>query len=87
VFFSYRAIEKMRTYISINLFATLSKYSPSSADKYPIEPGTTVQNLLQELGVPETDAKLIFIDGIKSNLTSPLQGGERVGIFPPIGGG
>lgn len=87
MFFSYRAIEKMRTYISINLFATLSKYSPSSADKYPIEPGTTVQNLLQELGVPETDAKLIFINGIKSNLTSSLQGGERIGIFPPIGGG
>ncbi len=77
----------MQKYISINLFATLSKYASASADKYPISPGTTVRNLLNELGVPENDAKLIFINGIKGNLTSSLYGGERVGIFPPVGGG
>ena len=76
-----------QTYISIKLFATLSRYTPASADKYPVLTGTTVRNLLKELGVPENDAKLIFINGIKRDLPFSLHGGERVGIFPPVGGG
>jgi molybdopterin converting factor small subunit len=76
-----------QTYISIKLFATLSKYTPASADQYPVLPGTTIRNLLNELGVPENDVKLIFINGIKKDLPSTLNGGERVGIFPPVGGG
>jgi molybdopterin converting factor small subunit len=32
-------------------------------------------------------AKLIFINGKKENLESRLYGGERVAIFPPVGGG
>ena len=76
-----------QTYISIKLFATLSRYTPSSPDQYPVLPGTTIRDLLNELGVPENDVKLIFINGIKKDLPSTLHGGERVGIFPPVGGG
>jgi molybdopterin converting factor small subunit len=54
---------------------------------YPINPGITVGSLLEQLKIPPKKAKLIFIDGIKANLTSTLNGGERVGIFPPVGGG
>ena len=77
----------MNAHITIKLFATLGQFTPSSSNNYPIEPGTTVRNLLKQLGVPEDEIKLIFIDGIKGDLTSTLQGGERVGIFPPVGGG
>jgi len=76
----------MTTHITIKLFATLSKYTPA-AKTYPVKPGTTIRNLLQQLGVPADEVKLIFINGKKSDLTSTLQGGERVGIFPPVGGG
>jgi molybdopterin converting factor small subunit len=37
--------------------------------------------------MPREKAKLIFINGVKAELTSTLEGGERVGIFPPVGGG
>ena len=30
---------------------------------------------------------ILFINGIKANLSTKLSGGERVGIFPPVGGG
>ncbi len=73
--------------ISIKLFASLSSYTPDLGDSYPIEPGTTIRLLIEQLGVPEDDVKLIFIDGVKSEITSVLTGGERVGIFPPVGGG
>jgi len=77
----------MKTYINLKLFATLSNFTPVSGGKYPISPGTTVGKLLEQLGVAENEVKLIFIDGKKGDLTSTLQGGERIGVFPPVGGG
>ena len=77
----------MAVHITINLFATLKKFTPLSSDSYPVQPGTTVKKLLKALGVPEEEVKLIFIDGVKHDLAYILNGGERVGIFPAVGGG
>ena len=77
----------MQPHIQIKLFATLQRFMPASAENYAIETGTTIRTLLQQLDLPENKAKLIFIDGVKAELTTVLQGGERVGIFPPVGGG
>ena len=77
----------MQSHIQIKLFATLQRFMPASAENYPIETGTTIRMLLQQLDLPENKAKLIFIDGIKAELTTVLEGGERIGIFPPVGGG
>ena len=77
----------MEAPIRIKLFATLQRFMPASAENYDIEKGTTIRSLLQQLDLPENKAKLIFIDGVKAELTTVLQGGERVGIFPPVGGG
>ncbi len=77
----------MQAHIQIKLFATLNKFTPVSADRYPVVPGTSVRNLLQQLDIPANEAKLIFINGTKGDLTAILQGGDRVAIFPPIGGG
>jgi sulfur-carrier protein len=77
----------MKTYIDLKLYATLNKFSPVSSEQHPVEPGTTVLSLIENLGIPIQQAKLIFINGVKCELTTSLQGGERVGIFPPVGGG
>jgi sulfur-carrier protein len=77
----------METAIQVKLFATLQKFMPDSAENFAIEPGTTVNNLIQQLDLPKDKIKLIFINGVKAELTSVLKGGERVGIFPPVGGG
>jgi len=77
----------MKSHIQIKLFANLQPLMPSSGEKYPIYPGISIRNLLEQLKIPQEKAKLIFIDGIKANLSSTLDGGERVGIFPPVGGG
>ncbi|MBU1183100.1 MAG: MoaD/ThiS family protein [Proteobacteria bacterium] len=78
---------KKQAYITLKLFATLVKFTPDSSDYYPVEPGTSVRDLVAGLKIPEEKAKLIFIDGIRGELDSILQGGERIGIFPPVGGG
>lgn len=76
-----------QTYINLKLFANLRRFLPDSAEKYPVTPGISVRSLITGLNIPEEKAKLIFIDGVRGELDSVLQGGERVGIFPPVGGG
>ena len=78
---------KMKMHITINLFASLKKFTPVSSDSYPVKPGMSVKTLLEELCVPEDEVRLVFIDGVKHDLESVLKGGERVGIFPAVGGG
>ena len=73
--------------IELRLFAGLQVYRPDSWEAYPVESGTTIRQLLQALAIPETKAKLLFVNGIKVDLDAKLTGGERVGIFPPVGGG
>ena len=60
---------------------------PASAENYAIEAGITVGELLEQLDIPQDMIKLVFIDNVRAELTSILKGGERVGIFPPVGGG
>lgn len=77
----------MQTCIQLKLYATLQAFMPPSGDGFPISSGMTVQQLLDRLNLPADDAKLIFIDGVQAGLQSRLSGGERVGIFPAVGGG
>jgi molybdopterin synthase sulfur carrier subunit len=77
----------MDPHIKLKLYATLQVFMPPGGEKYPISPGVTVQEILAQIKVPEEKAKLIFIDGTQGDLSSKLKGGERVGIFPPVGGG
>ena len=77
----------MDTTISLKLFATLGKYAPEHAEAYPVKPGTTIRAVLESLEVPVKHAKLIFVDSVRASLDTVLAGGERVGIFPPVGGG
>lgn len=73
--------------IDLKLFAALAPLAPQNADRVPIEPGTTVEALLQGLNIPLAKAHLVFINGVKQSLKTRLTGGERVGIFPPVAGG
>jgi len=73
--------------IEIKCFATLVKFVPENGDDYPIKPGSTVRTIVEELGIPVDDVTLIFINSCRSELDSPIKDGDRVGMFPPVGGG
>ncbi len=77
----------MKPSIQIKLFASLGRYMPESSDAFLIDPGISVGELALALGVPLESAKLIFVNGQKRDLAATLSGGERVAIFPPVGGG
>ena len=73
--------------IQIKLFASLSRFQPEDSDRFPIAPKTSVADLLERLNVPIEEAKLIFINNKRGELSSILNDGDRVGVFPPVGGG
>jgi sulfur-carrier protein len=75
------------SHIQLKLFAALAPLSPENADRVPIEAGVSVGDLLTRLDIPILKAHLIFINGVKRSLDTRLNGGERVGIFPPVAGG
>jgi molybdopterin converting factor small subunit len=77
----------MNTCVKLKLYATLQAFMPAGGEEYPISPGMTVQDILTQLKLPGEKARLIFIDGMQADLSTKLKGGERVGIFPPVGGG
>ncbi len=76
-----------QAYIQLKLFAGLATFTPKDSDRVPIEPGISVEGILQVLDIPSIKAHLIFINGVKRSLDARLNGGERVGIFPPVAGG
>ena len=77
----------MAKQIQLELQATLKRLLPAAPEVYSIEPGRPVRDLLKQLGIAEYEVNLVFIDGTPSNLDSTIEGGERVTLFPPLGGG
>nr|WP_320194126.1 MoaD/ThiS family protein [uncultured Desulfobacter sp.] len=77
--------------IEIRLFATLASYAnhgDMDADGcLSFDGPATIRDAAQRLGVPEKEIKLVFLNGVGATLDSPMKDKDRVGIFPPIGGG
>jgi sulfur-carrier protein len=77
----------MKFMIEIKLFATLQSYAPANADRYAVEPGTSVEKVIEALYIPKDQIKLLFCNGVKCGLDTILRDNDRIGIFPPVGGG
>lgn len=73
--------------IEIKLFATLAQFLPENGADYPIVEGETIGSLMEKLGVPEKDVSLMFVNSLKVDKTCVLKDKDRVGLFPPVGGG
>jgi sulfur-carrier protein len=77
--------------LQILLNATLRQfvpgYDPYRGISLEISPGIPVSQIISRLGVPPEEVTLILVNGVRQGADFPLQGDERVGLFPPIGGG
>mgnify|MGYP000961866754 CR=1 FL=1 len=74
-------------HIHIHCYASLKPLEPPGAAAHPIRPGTTVADLLRELAIAPGQIKLIFVNGRRADAQTALQAGDRLGLFPPVGGG
>ncbi len=77
--------------IEVNLYATLKRYMENGHDGKPsvleISEGTRVKDVIQKLKIPSDSVKLIFINGVHAKRDTILKDGDRLGLFPPVGGG
>lgn len=75
--------------ISLKCFATLveaGKCDYKNSTKKTLAPGATVRKLLAQEEIQEKDVKLIFVNGKKASLDTPLRDGDQVGLAPATGG-
>ena len=73
--------------ITLLCYATFADKSPANSDNYPMNAGGTVGDVLAEVGIPQEEVKIIFVNGRSSEFDTVLVDGDRVGIFPAVGGG
>ena len=77
--------------IEVGLYATLQKYLPPGAEgrvcTLAVRDGTTGREILDMLGVPAAITRLTLLNGQQAPPEATLNEGDKLSLFPPIGGG
>ncbi|MBU1001611.1 MAG: MoaD/ThiS family protein [Proteobacteria bacterium] len=73
--------------ISVKCFATLAKFQPKDSDGFELGDGTSVAGLIEVLGIDPAEVKIIFLNGKHRAPEAIIAPGDRVGLFPAVGGG
>lgn len=77
--------------VLIKLSASLRRFVPGYDAQegllLPCGPGLTVAGVLAGLGIAQAEVKIIMVNGVKAQAEQPLADGDRVGLFPAVGGG
>ena len=76
--------------LEVRLFATLRDVFPKEKrgmDWVTLELGSTLDDLIKYLKIPEDAPLIILVNGRRQIENIELADGDRIGIFPPVGGG
>lgn len=78
--------------VEVRLFATLAGLRPSTQAGLPFEftvrDETTVADLIARLALPSDLVHLVMINGrVVEDRNTLLHEDDRIGLFPPVGGG
>ena len=78
----------MMVRVKLCAYATLRAYLGGKASiETEIEPGLSIGELLDRLGIPREQTRIVFVNSRAAGLGDRLRGGEQIGVFPAIGGG
>ncbi len=75
--------------IEVRLFATLAPRSRQGKRRFEVEPapGLTVRDVVHREGLAPADIQIVMRNGSHAKMDSELEDGDRIGLFPPVGGG
>lgn len=77
--------------ITIELFATLTRYLPAGTSgkstALTVEDSATVAQVMKDLGVPDDMPFTTLVNGCHSEPDQVLKPGDRLSAFPPLAGG
>ena len=72
--------------VELTLVGLLRKYGPTHAS-LAVEPGSTVREVIGELGVNPDLVAIVMVNGRQKSKDHPLQPGDMVKLLPMVGGG
>ena len=77
--------------VEVFLYASLARYMPNKKSGkgmvMEVSEGTSIMEHLKLMNIPANSAKLIFLNGVHAKGDEILKDRDRLGVFPPIGGG
>ena len=77
--------------IELRVFGDLRKYMEGMAigesQALRFDDESTVKDILNRLGIPETEAKITLVNGRVKEIDDELNDGDRLAIFPAVAGG
>lgn len=78
--------------VEVRLYATFSKHAPTKQAGDPfnvnLESTDSLASLITKLGIPAKEVHLAIINGRPvHNRSLRLSEADRIGLFPPVGGG
>ena len=77
--------------VEVRLYASLRKYrpdlAPGEALVITLEDKAQLKDLMNKLKLPTKELAVILVNGKREEESYLLQEGDRIGIFPLIGGG
>ena len=73
--------------LSTTLRGQVPGYDPLTGLDLEFVPGESAQGLIRRLGLDPARIKIIMVNGRSAALDRQLKDGDRVGLFPPVGGG
>lgn len=72
--------------LEVKCYATLNTFQPKESE-FHLGPRPMLRDLIAFLGIPEHEIKITFANGVIVGPEYELQEGDRIGLFPAVGGG
>ncbi len=76
--------------IEVRLYATLRQIAPDAPGgvlAVTMPEGASVADVFAALKIDPVKVHLIMVNGVAADLDSILKDSDRLGLFPPVGGG
>lgn len=74
--------------ITVKTYASLREYTDGEGTvSMELDEGAHVEDVLQKLGVPRDEVKILMLNGRRVNPGAQISDGDRLAVFPPIAGG
>jgi len=72
--------------IHVKLFATLRKDLGKELE-FPFRNGLLISDVVFELKIAPEKIAIMLINGVHQTMDTPLKDGDKLFLFPPVGGG
>ena len=76
--------------IEVRLYATLRQHALSAAEgvlAVDVPEGSKAADVIAKVGVNADEVHILMLNGVSSPLDRVIAEGDRLGLFPAVGGG